>query len=475
MTISLALPKSPESLSFLAGLEGENARKTAGSEAADGFAQLLDQLAAMPPATKGEPGADAADLQARQEIELPTGKSLPLAAFVLPVLEAEAADAGDSEAADIDPEALVIAAMLPVVGDASEPLAAPAPGAVVAKDAGADAARAAASARLPGEPVAAPALQEPKAAQPNQAFEVRIAAAQAPRVAPLADAASAVENGKARIDLPTAIPAAVSAVVADKAALAAGTQAARTMPVQDGPAAKAELATDARPAATEPRMAVAGRADSAALPATPADDRKGTQSDAGSDNAANPPRAAVQLDTPKMQVLAGRTEDSVSAAPAHSAPQRTVVADPVSQVERVVEQLMAARQVDLTKPTAIAVAHKEFGALTVTFDPSANGMNVEVAAQDSDAHRALAAAMAGDRSAPRQQDTAAQTAATSHQTGQAGADRGGASNQAGTGFGQGSADHQRSQHADQRGRHGDRPANQKQPASSSSSDDALYA
>ena len=55
----------------------------------------------------------------------------------------------------------------------------------------------------------------------------------------------------------------------------------------------------------------------------------------------------------------------------------------------VVEHLTAARQMDLSKPAAIAVAHKEFGALTVTFDQSAGKMNVEIAAENQESQRRL--------------------------------------------------------------------------------------
>lgn len=470
MTFSLALPNSPECLSILAGLEGEKTRKSAGLEAVDGFAELLNQLAAMPLAAQGEPAADETELQERQEIELPTGKSLPLAAFILPVLQAEGGEAQDSEASDITPVATPVATL---PGAVAAPALAVTPATAGATEAAkTETAAAGPTIRLQAEPSRMAALQDAKPAQPGQTFEVRIAAAQEPRPGAIAPA---VESGKARMDLPASAPVAPQLVVANKAAVATEAPTARGMSAQETPAAQPEVIKDAKPASVETRPAVAAKVDSAAPSAAQASEHKGTQSDASPESEATPQRAAVQVEAPKMQVLAGRGEDTATLPPVHSSTPRTVVTDPVAQVERVVEQLMAARQVDLTKPSAIAVAHKEFGALTVTFDPSAGGMNVEVAAEDSDAHRALAAAMASDRSAPRQQEAAAPTTSTSQQAGQASADRGSASGQSGNSFGQGSGEGQRSQNADQRGRQGDRPTSHNQPAPSSNSDDALYA
>ena len=135
---------------------------------------------------------------------------------------------------------------------------------------------------------------------------------------------------------------------------------------------------------------------------------------------------------------------------------------------------MAARQFDLSKPAAIAVAHKEFGALTLTFDHSAGGMNVEIATEDGEAQRALAAAMANDRGATRAQDLTAQSPSSATQPGQTGGERG-AANNAGTGSGNAAGDDQRQQTSDQRSRHGERAPNQPQAPAQSSSDDALYA
>ena len=484
MTFSLALPKSPESLSIVAGLEGENARKAAGSEAVDGFAELLDQLALVASAASGKSDAGEGALPERQEIELPTGKSLPLSAFLLPIVLPETAAGDDAGAPEFDPAGLVpvtapaVAATIPAAAIPAAGLAR-APETAEVKPVVAQTPVAALTLRPTLEPVPAPVSQTP-------GFEVRIAAAQEPRDARLVGMTPTVENGRVRMELPGTAPAAPQPVaVTDAAPVTASPQAGQPLrpiaAVQTEALAQAEVAKDARPAAGETRKVAASKPDGAALPSAPAverqpaNEREAARSDTSADDQAAPARSALQGEAPKAQVLPGRVEPATVATPTHAAAPRPVVTDSVAQVERVVEHLMAARQFDLTKPAAIAVAHKEFGALTVTFDSTANGMNVEIAADDSEAHRALAAAMASDRSAARPQEPAMPATSTSHQSNQTSAERGGASSQSGTGFGQGSPDGQRSQHADQRGRHGERAASQPQAGPSSNSDNALYA
>jgi hypothetical protein len=77
MNLSFALPKSPESPAAGGALEGRNARKTEGSQARDGFSEMLDQLASFIPANAEGDGA----LPDRQAQDLPGGKELPGAAY----------------------------------------------------------------------------------------------------------------------------------------------------------------------------------------------------------------------------------------------------------------------------------------------------------------------------------------------------------------------------------------------------------
>ena len=121
------------------------------------------------------------------------------------------------------------------------------------------------------------------------------------------------------------------------------------------------------------------------------------------DKTAAAPRAASNGEAAKPVAQAFTlpgAETSADVRPLSSS-ARPIASDQFANVERVVDQIMAARQADLSKPAAIAVAHREFGQLTVTFDRTADGMNVEVAAQDGETQRALAAAMANERPVAR--------------------------------------------------------------------------
>ncbi|HBQ53946.1 MAG TPA: hypothetical protein DD790_05615, partial [Erythrobacter sp.] len=86
MNLSFALPKSPESPAAGGALEGRNARKTEGSQARDGFSEMLDQLASFIPANAEGDGA----LPDRQAQDLPGGKELPVDAAGLPVVPDDA-------------------------------------------------------------------------------------------------------------------------------------------------------------------------------------------------------------------------------------------------------------------------------------------------------------------------------------------------------------------------------------------------
>jgi len=190
------------------------------------------------------------------------------------------------------------------------------------------------------------------------------------------------------------------------------------------------------------------------------------------------PRSPTVVDAPKIAapILTGVPESQASFARPVATTPVTTVNDPFLNVERVVDHLMTARQVDLNKPASIAVAHRDFGALTVTFDQSTSGsMNVEISAESNEAQRALAAAMANDRGSSRQQDTGAPATAAQNQVTQGASDRAASSNANGSGLNQGNSDDQRSQHSEQRSRHNDRTANHNHAQAQKPNDDALYA
>ncbi|MEX0341562.1 MAG: hypothetical protein AB3N06_03160 [Erythrobacter sp.] len=575
MTLSFSLPGSTDTLSF-SGLENENGRKSALSGVADGFAELLNNLASINPPDSNSVGRDQAADPERQGAELPSGKLLPVAVAGLPgaVDEPSGSPASKNEAAagskiaTVIPFAPLVAAAAPMLVEstgavatakpqntenASTPAAMPALGTRLLEAFRAVSAPATSASSANG--LEASASGEPKA----EGIQVRISAATQPQEAKIAGAMPSLESGKARLDLPAAAPgvglrtslasltgpadnpgasqpialsggkAAASAEGATPAqaataqaapapaasAQAANAQLAATTPQAVSAAGRAGIALasaqpragadpDLKPAtkrlapsdpvsskpetattlpgiATE-RLAVTGRhsAQPADAPlAAAASDRKPSEDIAAADKPVLAPRAAVALDTGKaMPQPVAAPIDGAAAAPRPplTTASQPVVNDPFADVERVVEHLMAARQVDLTKPAAIAIAHREFGALTVTFDQSAaGGMNVEIAAENSESQRALAAAMANDRGTTRQQDTSAQPAQAQNQSTPSGSERGGAANQGGSSLGHGTSDGQRSHHSDPRGRHGERAEKQRQAPEQGPPDNHLYA
>ncbi len=503
MTFSLALPKSVDTLSLVAGLEGDNGRKSAGSEGGDGFAELLNQLSSFTPRSLAEAEEGEAKAGERQALELPTGKVLPLSAYALPELSVEAQE---TDAAKTDPEmATAMPADLPqigllqvamvVSGDKAGDVAAKSAGAAIAT--GTSPASHLPDAAKPPEvraTVAGPAPAKVTGDQPVEGLQVRIAAAAEPREARLPGMSPQVEGGKARLDLSTsttdaaartrpaeAAPAALRPFAGQVVAAAAQSVAGRGSAADAGSKLTRSEAGQASPAPAAERPAAAAQQatrsiESVDLTAS-ASDRKAGEQDTAGDKMASAVRSTPAIETAKFapQVLAARIDEGATVAPTLTSASRPVVSDPFANVERVVEHIMAARQTDLTKPAAIAVAHKEFGSLTVTFDQSANGMNVEIAADDREAQRALAAAMANDRGALRQQDSPAQSATTTNQSAQPGGERGGTTNTASSGTGQGGGDDQRSQHAEQRGRQGERGAAKHQSPAQARPDDGLYA
>jgi len=87
-----------------------------------------------------------------------------------------------------------------------------------------------------------------------------------------------------------------------------------------------------------------------------------------------------------------------------------------------VDRIAAARDSAGSASATISVAHKELGNLSLTFEATGRALDVEVAAQDSDTQRALAAAIAADRPQLRGAETLANTQTqTQSQAGQSGA------------------------------------------------------
>jgi len=161
----------------------------------------------------------------------------------------------------------------------------------------------------------------------------------------------------------------------------------------------------------------------------------------------------------------------------------------IDSIARMVDRLSAARDFGVVPTAAMAVMHKEFGELSIAIDRISDTLQVEVAAKDGEAQRALAAALANERAAalagdrgPQRSFEAQQGAAQGHTNGNgagqsaAGADRGTAdtSGQAASNNGQS----QREGQGRERTRPEGQPLHARNPAASdrpSASDDGRYA
>ncbi|UVI39502.1 hypothetical protein [Qipengyuania spongiae] len=474
MNISFSLPTTIDATGILQGLSGENAAKTGESEGSDGFAELLSNLAAIvPAATLVAPAQDG-----RQEDGLSGGKNLPVALQALP-------DDGVGEPANRTPEAELSAvlALLQGLGPVAQlPVPSPANSNPVASKVLAPVQTPTAHLLEP-VPNANPSAIRSLSTAPASSLDAALSS-----IGEGVDAASARKGGELKVRITAAArPVEAGVALPIHPVIAEAARGERPAAAIDGaPLANATLATKQVPASTEARGSAATVAVSSQTSTgdTASDADRQPSDDAGTpERSAAAPRAANNVDTPKPTgpAFAAQIEDAAPALRPVASTPRPIATDPFADVERVVEHLMAARQTDLSKPAAIAVAHREFGALTVTFAPAADGMNVEIAAETNESQRALAAAMAQDRGTVRAQDTAPQSAAQQNQTAPHAQDRSASGSQSGAGFAQGHGSHQsqgdnpRSQNSDQRGRHGGTATPGNPNTARPSSDDALYA
>ena len=516
MTLSFALPNASDAQTPTPGLEGGRGRKNLGSAGGDGFADLVNDLEMLAPLGKIAANKAEVELGVRQTGNLPTGKSLPVGLQDLPQTtpgdpEDEGADVPQGAPVSMLPLAPPMLATGPVplaeaavTGTVKSAIAHTAEPTVSRLSTSADMVRAEQGQTGPTARGQSDAATEATSAGEarTKGLSVSIAAATTPREVGGAAMSPSLQNGMARIDLPTAGTA--TAPSAD-GGTRSKTPASPLMSMREGPAVGALPPSAAKPAAKsappggpdlaskrrDPQTTQAQPSAPVMRPAAPIDQPAHTKAvETGSieiarnaqddkmsaDKPVLASRASLTVDTAKAmpQTLVSPVENPSAALRPMTVAPRPVVSDPFADVERVVEHIMAARQVDLAKPAAIAVAHREFGALTVTFDQSANGMNVEIAAESSEAQRALAAAIANDRTTHRQQDPATQANTIQNQSAATGSDRGGSAGHTGSGPGQSNADDQRSAHSDQRGRHGERGPSPDQPSSQTPSDDALY-
>lgn len=208
-----------------------------------------------------------------------------------------------------------------------------------------------------------------------------------------------------------------------------------------------------------------------------------------------PTRLATPADTPRVDAaIAAPTAPALAPAGTEAITRAADLARPdafaaIDSIARMVDRLSAARDFGVVPTAAMAVMHKEFGELSIAIDRISDTLQVEVAAKDGEAQRALAAALAneraaalaGDRGTQRSfeaQQSAAQGNTNGNGAGQsaAGADRGGAdtSGQAAAHNGQS----QREGQGRERTRPDGQPLHARNPAASdrpSASDDGRYA
>lgn len=436
MNFSIALPKTPDTLPHSLGCQGSVSPKSADPAGAGMFAAMFDSSSTVVPADPLATNNTTDAIEDRHDEELPSGKILPVGF------------AGVGNVALIE------------TGAQNLPPVSGAPGNLPR---GIDYA---ATLNSFGSGGAAAMLS------PNQSMSSSASG--------LPLGADATANGKPAIQIANDAAQSVTGIKVSIAAATEPHDAKYTpltgkQPVPIEPEAKDGKAADK--AEGGERIAIRP----AALP-TAADARleRGSSKLAPIDERRNyPAQVTAVSDTAKAGTSgnAAPLMESFDHPRTAMATPRAVAADPFSEVERVVEHLNLARQFDLSKPASISLAHREFGALTVTFDQSERGVEVEVAAENRDAQRALAAAMTSERGLARQQDTSFQSSA-SNQQGPTTGERNNSSNSSGMAAGQnhgGNDSEHGSQHSRPRDRQDERtPSNSRAPAVTPR-DDGLFA
>lgn len=457
-------------LSFLAAFDKPQAKPVSGEAEApesaenagnDGFAALIAQLIQIVPAAKGQ-DADAS-LPANDQ----TGN--PASGKILPVDGSNLADAPAGQTAK------AIAA-----GAAPLPVSA----ALMSSSATVIAFQQAQTATEADGPL--PPAKESQVAQPGPRSEqIRltvslVTAEPALRAAAPQEASVPVEKqlSPALGSIPKAVPETVSAPLPSR--IASGEDG---MPRTDGPVLAA-LPGEQKQSGRELQAAPAilpERAQAARAASLEKDTSSGERSGqpAAAENPAGAGRALASSESAKpfaipvvaaLETAPANRGDGVRIAAAAPANAMTSV----ENIERLVERLSVAREFDMAKPASIAVTHREFGALTVTFENARSGLDVEIAARDSEMQRALAQAVAADRPTSRNGDPLQQSLQQNSQPAFAGSERGaGSAGQGATSSGAGS-EGERSH--SQRDRDPSSPLpNPRDPAAASPDDDALYA
>lgn len=470
--LSLSAPKSPAGASVclasadLPGLSVES----------DGFSSLLDQLAALLP-----PPSSAALPAVRQIAALPTGKSLPLDPAGAPI--EGGLDVFDEALPDLISAEAPILLMLPLPVEAG-----------TAQPIEAGRTHIHASPRETALPVARltvttagnldKVVTENGASSP-EGLTVRISAA---------PSSSTPSSPGLERPLPVSAASAPRAEPGSKEGVSIDT--AKTLPLNA--AAIASVRTGREQVARQAEHERIGAEASSAprrveMPAAPATARAADPAIVSQAVQTVPvsrkPAAARLLDAATLGDLGPRPDGiafgghlasgSERSAQASIGSASTITSAAIENVERIVDQLSTARQFDLAKGATVALAHREFGELKVTFETVTNGLEVEVSADDANTQRALAAAMHSDRAQLRPADA---TFAPAHQAAPGASERGAAGQSGGSGLantnsqsaGEGTAHGERNAQS-QRGRDTGRATGERAAANPATGDGALYA
>jgi len=112
--------------------------------------------------------------------------------------------------------------------------------------------------------------------------------------------------------------------------------------------------------------------------------------------AAMPARASLPMEHAAPSSIEATSPSPLAAATAFSSPQAPAA---VHDLARIVDRLAAAREALLPAAAALSIDHSEFGELSLRFDQRTDGaLSVQLSASNPEAHEAVRAAVAADRS-----------------------------------------------------------------------------
>lgn len=431
--------ETPTKLSFSAEFPAEGeAGESAGNGAFDGFANLLDQLVQIAPVEGTIPSvsaemAEALDMLAGSEAESgkdggkESGNILPVLPVALPGLLPlqVSAPAGDAPAANAGTLAELPVGRLDMARFA-QPVARPQQVSILLHPSLAqtelqDRAQpdAVSLRQMPGAEAqiarAIGGLVDPKVPTPatlGATPSVSPAMGQAVTGAPvpiIAMPVASIERAPIAAITIAARPTTAASVSSQLEATSSSAAAQSMATVLPASAMKG----DAKPAPTAQAAAIAPVAASE------------TEAEPDTARPVEAVQASARVSAP-AETIRSEAAAAAPAAPAAAAPRAEAVtraadlARPdafaaIDSIARMVDRLSAARDFGVVPTAALAVMHKEFGELSIAIDRISDTLQVEVAAKDGEAQRALAAALANERAAAMAGDRGVQRSAEAQQ------------------------------------------------------------